>query len=129
MKTLLIIAAIVLIVHGLIHLMGTASYLKLTEIGELPYKTTLLNGSWDLGTKGIALFGVLWAVATVGFVAAGVAMIAGWSWWQPLLLGVTLFSLVLTALDYKVAYAGVIINVVILAVVLLGPRVAGWFSR
>jgi hypothetical protein len=129
MRILTIIASIVLIMHGLIHLMGTTAYLKLAEIKGLPYKTTVLGGRWDLGANGIAVYGALWVVAAVGFVAAAVAVIAGWSWWQPLLLGVTLFSLVLTTLDWGVAYAGVIINIVILAVVWVGPRIANWLHR
>jgi hypothetical protein len=129
MRILTIIASIVLVMHGLIHLMGTTAYLKLTEIKGLPYKTTVLGGRWDLGANGIAVYGALWVVAAVGFVAAAVAVIAGWSWWQPLLLGVTLFSLVLTTLDWGVAYAGVIINIVILAVVWVGPRIINWFAR
>jgi len=48
---------------------------------------------------------------------------------QPVLLGVTLFSLVLTAFDWGVAYAGVIVNFAILAVLWLGPRIANLFSR
>jgi hypothetical protein len=129
MRILTIIASIVLIMHGLIHLMGTTAYLKLAEIKGLPYKTTVLDGRWDLGANGIAVYGALWAVAAIGFIVAAVAVIAGWSWWQPVLFGVTLFSLVLTALDWGVAYAGVIINIVILAVVWVGPRIANWFLR
>jgi len=45
------------------------------------------------------------------------------------LLGVTLLSLVLTALDWGVAYAGVIVNIAILAILILGPRITSWFSR
>jgi hypothetical protein len=129
MRILTIIASIVLIMHGLIHLMGTTAYVKLAEIKGLPYKTTVLNGRWDLGANGIAVYGALWAVAAIGFVVAAVALLAGWSWWQPVLIGVTLFSLALTALDWGVAYAGVIINIVILVVILLGPKIVNWFPR
>lgn len=127
-KTIIIIASIVLILHGLIHLLGTAVYMQLTTIEEMAYKTTLLGGRWDLGEAGIRVFGALWVVAAIGFVAAAVALLAGWDWWQPVLVGVTLFSLVLTALDWSNAFAGAIVNVVILAAVLLGPRIATWFS-
>jgi hypothetical protein len=41
---------------------------------------------------------------------------------------VTLVSAVLTVVDGQVAYAGAIVNLVILAAVLLGPRVATWFG-
>ena len=128
-KTIIIIASIVLVLHGLIHLMGTTVYMKLTTIEGFAYKTTLLGGRWDLGEGGIQVFGALWALAAIGFVVAAVALLAGWGWWQPVLVGVTLFSLVLTALDWSNAFAGAIINIIILAVLWLGPRIASWFSR
>lgn len=121
-KVILIIVAAVLVLHGLIHLMGTATYLQLTDVQGLPYKTTLLGGRWDLGESGIALFGALWVIAAVGFVLAGLAFGFSWSWWQLALLAVALFSLVLTGLDWTVAYAGLVINVVILLLLWLGPR-------
>ena len=129
LRLMLIVATIVLVLHGLIHLMGTAAYLKLAVIQQLPYKTTVLGGRWDLGAGGIAVYGVLWAVAAVGFVVAALAFWFGWAGWQPLLLGVTLLSLALTALDWDVAFAGVILNIVILALLGLGPRLASWFAR
>lgn len=118
-KTIIIIASIVLVLHGLIHLMGTAVYMKLTTIEGFAYKTSLLDGRWDLGEGGIRVFGALWALAAIGFVVAAVALVAGWGWWQPVLVGVTLFSLVLTVLDWSNAFAGAIINIVILPVQLV----------
>lgn len=128
LKIMLIVATIVLFLHGLIHLMGTAAYLKLAVIQQLPYKTTVLGGRWDLGASGIAVYGVLWAVAAVGFVVAALAFWFGWAGWQPLLLGVTLLSLMLTGLDWNVAYAGVIVNVVLLVLLWLGPRITAALS-
>ncbi len=81
-----------------------------------------------MGGSGIAIFGALWAVAALGFVIAAPAFWFGWGWWQPLLLAVTLFSLVLTGLDWNVAYAGVIINLAILVLLWLGPRITAAFS-
>ena len=43
--------------------MGTVTYFQLGIFEELPYKTTLLNGSWNVGQTGIATFGALWAEA------------------------------------------------------------------
>ena len=127
-QIMIIIAAIILALHGLVHLMGTAVYMKLAEIEGLKYKTTLLGGRWDLGEGGIGVFGALWAVAAIGFVIAAAAWLAGWGWWQPVLVGVTLFSLALTVLDWSNAFMGAIINVVILVLLWLGLRFAGWFS-
>lgn len=82
-KTLRITAAIVLFLHGLIHLIGTAVYLQWAHIEGLPYKTTLLGGGWNEGEGGFRVCGLLWAVAAVGFVLTAVAVLAGWGWWQP----------------------------------------------
>ena len=125
MTILTIIAYIVLVLHGLIHLMGTVAYMKLVDIQQLPYKTTVLGGRLDLGSRGTAVYGLLWAVAAIGFIVSTIAMISGWEWWQPVLLGITIFSLILTALDWKVAYAGVIVNIIILGVLVLGPFITG----
>ena len=46
LRIMLIVATIVLVLHGLIHLMGTAAYMKLAVIQQLPYKTTVLGGRW-----------------------------------------------------------------------------------
>lgn len=121
MKTLSVIAALILILHGLIHLMGTVTYMKLGVVEGLTYKTTLLGGRWDLGESGIRIYGALWAVATIGFVLASIAMLFGWAWWRPVLAGVAAFSLALTVLDWKVASAGAILNIVILAWLGIAP--------
>lgn len=122
-KIIQIILAIIISLHGLIHLMGPAVYMKLTEIQGFSYKTTLIDGRWNLGEKGIRVFGALWIVPALGFILAAVALLAGWVWFQPALIVVTLISLVLTILDYRIAYAGVIINILILAGIWLAPRV------
>lgn len=66
-KWMLYLAGFVLIAHGLIHLMGTTVYMRLGDIIGFTYKTTLLGGRWDVGSAGISVFGLLWAVAAVGF--------------------------------------------------------------
>src|SRR5919202_2387514 len=59
-------AAAVLVLHSLVHLMGTAVYMRLTTIQCFAYKTTLLGGRWDLGTSGTWGFGLLWLLAGAG---------------------------------------------------------------
>jgi len=124
MSKILTIAAIsLLVLHGLIHLMGTTVYTRLGTVEGLNYKTTLLNGRWEIGERGIWIFGALWGVAALGFILAAVALWSGWEWGMLLLAGVSLFSLTLTALDYRVAFMGVAINVVILAGLWLVPQI------
>lgn len=117
-------AALIVFAHGLIHLMGFVSYLRLATIAELPYKTTLLNGAWNIGDSGIRLFGLLWLLVAIGYAIAAYGLAAQQNWWQAALVVVTLSSLVLTVLDYQVAYAGVVVNVVILALLVVTPLFA-----
>jgi hypothetical protein len=121
-----IIAALVLITHGLIHFMSTIVYMKLGEIQGFNYKTTLLGGRWDLGVNGIRSFGALWIFPAVGFIVIGIALLMNLSWWRSMLLPVTLFSLILTDVDWNIAYAGLIVNIAILGLVWWSPRIPGW---
>ena len=112
-------ASAIVLLHGLIHLMGVATYWQLAEINKLPYKTSLLKGSWEIGESGIRLFGALWLIAAIGFGIAGYALVTEQNWWRIGLGVVAAFSLALTILDWDVAYAGIGINVVILILVLV----------
>jgi hypothetical protein len=58
--------------------MGTAVYVSPAQIKSLAYKTTLLSARWDLGDGGIRIFGALWVLPTIGFIA--VAACAGLFW-------------------------------------------------
>jgi len=122
-------AAVLLILHGVIHLMGTMAYWKLGKIEALPYKTTLLGGAWNVGDTGIRVVGGLWLVPALGFVVSGIALLAGAGWWSPVVALMAVVSLGLTLLDWSVAYAGAVVNVVILGVLWLGPAVSRWLSR
>jgi len=122
LRTMTIAAVAVLVLHGLVHLIGTAVYMRLAEVAEMPYKTVLLGGAWDVGDGGIRLFGALWALAALGFLAAAAAWLLALSGWPSLLAGVTLFSLALTVLDYQVAFMGVVVNLAILAALAVAPR-------
>lgn len=127
-KTIKTIFVVILVVHGLIHLMGPAVYMRLFEIQDFSYKTTLLGGRWDLGENGISIFGAMWVIPAVGFIVISAALLTKWRWWKQVLVAVALFSLVLTALDWSIAYAGAVLNIFILAVVGLRPRFASRFS-
>lgn len=117
-RLLTYVGSIILFGHGMIHFLGTAVYFELADVAEFPYKTTLLGGAVNVGDVGMRVFGVLWAVAAIGFVAAAGAVLTDWDHW-PLLVGaVTVFSLLLTVLDYRVAYSGIVVNLGILAAVL-----------
>lgn len=111
-----------LVVHGLIHLMGLWAYWPLGTLRELPYKTTLLGGRIDVGATGMRMVSLLWLTAAIGFVAAAAGLTMGTSWWQPLLIATACLSLVIAVLDWQVAYRGALIDLSILALIYLLPR-------
>lgn len=116
-RLLTYVGSIIFLGHGMVHLLGTAVYLELADIAEFPYKTTLLGSAVNVGDMGMRVFGVLWAVAAIGFVAAAGVLVTNWEHW-PLLVGaVAVFSLTLTVLDYTVAYAGIVVNLGIVSIV------------
>jgi hypothetical protein len=110
-------AALILFAHGLIHLIGVAVYWQLAVVNEIPYKTTLLGGRWEIGDSGMRVFGLLWFLGTIGFVVAAAGMVFRTTWWQPVLLVTTLFSLVITILDWDAAKFGAITNIIILIII------------
>ena len=109
----------IVIIHGLIHLMGFVAYWPLAEISELPYKTTLLGGRWDVGAAGMRLFSLLWIAAAIGLIAAAAGLAASQDWWFPLLWTAVLLSLIACVLDWGNAWRGAIIDLIILVPLLL----------
>jgi len=121
-KYLIYAATVALAIHGIIHFLGIAVYFELIELADLPYKTKLLGGAVEVGDFGIRVFAVLTAVAGAGFVVAAIALVTGWRYWREMLFAVTVFSLVLTVLDWTVASAGVLANLAILATLFVQSR-------
>jgi len=117
---LYISAAFFVFAHGLVHLIGVVVYWQLAEVEEFPaYKTTLLNGRWEISDIGMRIYGLLWLIATLGFVAAAVGMVIRQDWLIPMLFGTSFFSLVINALDWEWAKYGVILDIIILAVLVV----------
>jgi hypothetical protein len=100
-------------------------YWPLVHWEDPPYKTSLLWGRWDIGPAGMRLFAALNLLATVGFIVAavGLALLAGW--WPPVMVASAVISLLLTLLDFKAAYGGPVVDVILLALVYFAPR-WGW---
>jgi hypothetical protein len=120
-----VIIGVFLLLHGLIHLMGFTSYWQLAEISGLPYKTTLLNGRFDIGDAGTRVYGFIWLLLALAYAVVAYGLITHQPWARWAVLGVTAVSLLTTVLDWQVAYAGVVINLVVLLAFWLVPQLAG----
>lgn len=102
-------------IHGLIHTMGLVAYWPIAVLPELPYKTTLLNGRFHLGTLGMRFFSVVWLITAVGFATAAYALVSRQSWWFPVMVATVLLSLLITILDWESAFRGAIFNFMLIA--------------
>jgi Family of unknown function (DUF6544) len=118
-KILSIVLIVVLTLHGLIHLMGLIAYWPLGKISELPYKTTLLGGRWEIGSYGMRLYSLLWLLSILGFITAALGLAFGRSWWAPVLLPTVLVSLVVCLLDWEAAFRGAWIDLALLLILIV----------
>jgi hypothetical protein len=120
-----IIIGIYLVIHGICHLVGFVVPWKIATLKEEPYKTTLLTGALDIGDAGIRVVGILWLVASVGFIAGGIGVFANINWWRNLILGLSIFSLVLCVFGLPGAKIGILANAVLLVYLMVGGKF-GW---
>ena len=116
-----VIAAIFLIVHGLIHLIGFVVFWQIAEFEDISYTTTVLGGRLDIGDVGMRVLGVVWLLITAAFVIAGVATFFSPSWWWSFTLAVTVASLIVTLLGWPDAKFGMLANIIILLFLFFGP--------
>ena len=123
-----VIAAIYLIVHGLIHLIGFVVFWQIVEIEDISYTTTVLAGRLDIGDVGTRGLGVVWLVIAVALVIAGVTIFFSPPWWWSFTLAVTVASLFVTLLGWPDAKFGVLANIIILLFLFIGPRL-GWIAQ
>ncbi len=118
-RPLLAVAAVVVAMHGLIHLLGALTYLGLAKFDGLPYRTTLLDGRWHVGEAGARLFGVAWLIAATAFIVVGFGLLTGRAWWRRAALLASTFSAALCLLAWPDAVAGLVIDVAIMLAVRL----------
>ena len=112
------IIAIILILHGLIHLIGFVVNWKLVTIEDIPYKNSIVAGKIPVGGAGIRVIGVLWLLAAIGFVVAGIGLFVLAPWWLTLTFWMSLFSLALCIAGWPEAQFGVYTNMIILVYLL-----------
>lgn len=109
-----VVLALLLIVHGLIHLLG---FLKAFDLAAVPLTGQTLV---PLGTVGQRVAGIGWLVAAPLVVAAGALMLAQVPGWWQLGAPALLLSQGLVVLAWPDAKAGTIANAMLAVLVLLG---------
>ena len=59
--------------------------------------------------------GMLWGVAGAAFVVAGIGLASGTSWWVQATAGAAALSLLLSLLDWRIAYVAAAVDATVLA--------------
>ena len=105
--------AVLLVAHGIAHLVGFVMPWGLMSSLDVNYRTTVLNGTVDLGETGARVFGILWLALAIAFVVIGAAVFAGsrdgvW------IVRFAALSLLFCVLAWPEARIGAIVNVAII---------------
>ena len=118
-----IVFLVIVLLHGLIHLMGFVKEWKLAPVSQLSGQTLI-----PLSAAGAKIAGAFWLLACLGFLWAGVAfLLKKESWWVIAALAV-LVSQLLIILYWPDAKAGTVANIIVLLGLL--PAYGDWsFDR
>jgi hypothetical protein len=110
-------AAIVLALHGVIHLIGFVSPWRVASLEGFAYRTTVLGGAFDIGDVGVRAMGLVWLGLTFGFLAGAHAVWREKPWAVGLSGVLAVVSLIACVAGLPETAAGVAIDVVVLATV------------
>jgi len=105
------VLAILLVAHGVAHLVGFVSSWNLAVLPELPYKTVVLSGRVDVGDAGIRVMGVLWLLAALAFLVAAFAVATEAGWAVRFTRAAIVASLIVCVVGWPDARIGVAVNV------------------
>lgn len=100
---------IVIIIHGLIHSIGFISEWKITPVKGFTGATI-----FPMPPVWLKIFGLLWLLALVALLTAGVALIAHKDWWWITALAGVILSQLLIIVYWQDAKWGTVFNIFIL---------------
>lgn len=127
-RVAVIVAGLITALHGIAHAPGALGSLDLATFEDASRQPNLLFT--DAGDSLILVLGILWAVAGVLFILGGIGVALNRDKALPVVALALAVSLPLTVLWYQDAVAGLVLNIVLLAGVLITvatgtPKVPG----
>lgn len=108
--------------HGLIHLMGFLPLWRLPAPTGFDYTTVFFYGQIDLGDAGAKALGLTWLAVTVAYAAAAILLWRGSRRAALVTALVSAASAAICALSLPLAQAGLVIDLVLIAIVLVAPQ-------
>jgi hypothetical protein len=111
------LGAFVVGLHGVIHVVGFLLLWELAEVGEFTYDMA----TPDAGTTAGRIVGAAWLVAAVLFVATAIEVWRGSDRWRKAALAGCIVSTPALLVDAGDAFAGLVVNLAIVAIVLDVP--------
>jgi len=125
--------AALLVAHGAVHVLGFISTFELAQIEEIGGPTLIVTGL-DNGHPVMLALGIVWLIAMLAFMVAGIGVALRAPWSLPLAAVIAGLSLIPTILWWNDAWRGALLSgVILVAIVALRPRFttlrppgAGW---
>jgi hypothetical protein len=114
--------AVLLVLHGLVHLIGFTVPWRLGGLRESEYSTLILNRSIEVGDTVVKLLGLLWLAAAVAFVVVAAMVWRGHRWAVRTVVALLLGSAVLCTVDLPTSVMGLAIDAGLLALLAFAPR-------
>lgn len=119
-----IIFAIIVLVHGLIHLMGFANQWHIKKFSQFT-GITLFPVSENLSK----IFGIFWLLAALLFIVSAVGFVIDKDWWRILGFASVIISQLLIIIYWKDAWAGTIPNVIILFIAIISCSISEFNNK
>ncbi len=105
--------ALLLIAHGIAHLVGFVVPFGLMAVPDLAARTTIFGGALDVGDAGAKAVGIVWLALALGFCASGASVLAGW-WDVVWVVRLAAISLVFCLVGWPDARIGLFVNLAII---------------
>ena len=125
LRVLRVLAAVVLVVHGLVHLMGVALLWRWGQPGELRYDDVRP----EAGSTPAMVVGMAWGVAMLLFLITAALLAAGRPAWRPIGILAALVSVAVLLPSAGIAWAGLVVDAAVIAAALLAVAAVHRGSR
>lgn len=110
-----IVFAIFLFIHGFAHIITFLVHWKLLKNSNVQYKTTIFPGSFNIGTGGMRIAGLIFLLTGLLFGYLGFELLAGMHLFWSYIWRAAIISLVLCIISWPETKFGVIANGILIA--------------